>query len=682
MIKKPLLTIGGLALLIAVMGSCKKDVQSVAPTTTVTTPSTNFSGTVDGRTVSINESSMSSVYYSTDGDASKALMTTNTLSTGGDQLIFFLADVKTGKQTITKKLGTSSNPGNPNLRINDVAGSATVATTTQSYVKYKTTGGNLFYAISGTIDITVTDKNITVKWDIKFMNSISGEFPSTGTYTILNYTANPKSKSAIVDPTPQTVKPVIENIAPASGAAGDTITVTGVNFSTIMAENDVRINTIKANVINTSATRMRVIIPGQAMSGNITLQIKNSDMATGPKFTYIPPATFTSFAPLAAKMGDTIIIKGTNFSTNLADNVVKVKGVVAKTIAATATQISAVVPTGTGTGRIALSVGAHTVTSSTDLVIANDIAWQDVGFTSSISNYNQAATLGNKTIFAGGLKSNYLYLTTNGTSFTNIYNSLPFEKSLLEVKLVAANDSAFFVTSNYGIARSKDGINWTKLKPNANNPNMGFTGVIAMGNTVAVVNSNILYKSTDGGNTWTNSAIVSQAGIDYITADASGRWFAVDVSANLPNNTARKFYKSTDQGKTWSATKGATGYYMYGFGQQEYLKAHSNAGVFILYSPPSTSPSLADQRLYRSTNQGDGWSKVTDEAVYVVKVTGNEIMYGGLTFNLAKDGNNYTKYIAPKGYTIYGAEKSNGYYYIFATNNVTSAHKIFRAQIQ
>ncbi|GAA4092319.1 IPT/TIG domain-containing protein [Mucilaginibacter panaciglaebae] len=681
MIKKPLLKIGGLMLLIAVMSSCKKDAQPVAPTNpTSTEPKTSFSGVVDGRTLSLNESSMSSTYYSTDGDATKALLTTNTLSSAGDQLVFFIADVKAGTQTITKKLGTSSNPGVPGLRVN---GTGTVSTTTQTYVKYRTTGKNTFYAISGAIDISITGNDITVKWDIKFLNSISGEFSSKGTYTVLNYTATVKAKSDIVDPTPVTVKPTIENMTPLSGAEGDTVTLTGVNYSATIADNILKFNGTDAKIISANTTKIKAIVPKQGVTGAVTLRVKNSDILTGPTFTYILPAKITSFAPAVTKIGDTVVIKGSNFSTTKADNVVKIKNVAATVIAASATQISAVVPTGAATGRITVTIGGHTATSTSDIVIGNGVAWQDLGFTATISNYNQAATLGTKTIFAGGLKSNYIYLTTNGTTFTNVYNALPFNKTLLEIKLVAANDSAFYVTTNYGIAKSKDGSTWTKLTPNANSPDIGFTGIVAMGNTVNVINSNVLYTSTNGGTTWTTAVIAQLAGLDYITSDAAAKyWYAIDANGNLPNSNAKPFYRSTDKGKTWTATKAAAGYYLYGFGQQEFMKAHNNA-VFVLYTPPSTSPSVADQRLYKSTNQGDAWTKVTDETVYTVKINGDEVMYGGLTFNLSKDGgSNFTKYLVPSGYTIYGAEKSNGYYYIFCTNNTTSAHKIFRAVIQ
>lgn len=680
MIKKPLLTIGGLLLLIAVLGSCKKDKAPAQTTTTSTVPTTNFSGVVDGRTLSLDASSISAVYYSTDGDATKALLSTNALSSANDQLVFYIADVKPGTQTITKKLGTSSNPGNPSLRVNAVT---TTSTITQTYVRYKTTGGNLFYAVSGTIEITIDGNNITIKWDIKFLNSVSGEFPSKGTLTILNYTATKKDKSEIVDPTPLALKPTIENMSSLVGTAGDTVTITGVNYSAIAAENVLYFNgTTLARLLQVTPTSIRAIVPAQGYSGAITLKVKNSDVCTGPNFTYMAPVTVTSYAPKAMKVGDTLTVSGTNFSAKITDNIVRFGGgITAQVIAASATQLSVIVPTGAVTGRVSVTIGSHSATTSADVVIATALAWQSVNFNPSMLNYNQAATLGTKTIFAGGLKSSYLYLTTDGTTFTNVYNNLPFNQTALEIKLVAANDSALFVTSNYGVAKSKDGVTWTKLTPNAATPDMGFTGIIARGNTVILVNGGTLYTSTDGGKTFTTSPLGTTAGLDYITSDASGKWFAVDVNSNLPNTTAKRFYRSTDQGKTWAMSNGTTGYYLYGFGQQEYLKAHSTAGIFILYTPPSTSPSITDQRLYKSTNQGDAWTKVTDEAVYVVKVTGNEVMYAGLTFNISKDGVTFAKYLAPAGYTIYGAEKSNGYYYIFATNNTTQARRIFRVLI-
>ncbi|MCC8426538.1 IPT/TIG domain-containing protein [Mucilaginibacter sp. UR6-11] len=672
----PLLKMGGLLLLITIASSCKKNTQTIAP---IAVPKTSFDGVIDGRTVSLDESSMSTTYYSTDGDPVKSLLTSTTLSTAGEKFDIYINDVKTGAQTITKKLGTSSNPGFPGLRVNGVT---TTPNPTQSYVRLKV-NGNTWYAYAGTITISVTGNDVTVKWDLKFVSPPAREFTATGSFTCLNYVKTVQPKTAIVDPTPVTTKPTIESIVPAQGLAGDTITVTGVNYSTVLTENVFTFNDLAGKIIKATTTSLKVIVPKNGVTGAVSLKILNSDLTTGPVFTYLQVATVTSFAPAAGKIGDTVLIKGTNFSTTLADNLVKFKGIQATVFAATATQISAIVPAGAATGAITVSVKGRATITTSNFTVGNGTTWTDIGFTSPISDFNQTARLANKMIFAGGFKSSYVYLTADGTSFTNVYNALPFTKTGLEIHLLAANDSAFYVTTNYGIAKSTDGATWTKLTPNALNANLGFTGIVALGNKVSVINGNILYTSTDGGVTWTKNTITSVATLDYITSDPTGKyWYAVDLNTNNTTTTPKIFYRSTDQGKTWVGANGNTGYHFFGVGEVDFIKANSTS-AFLLYAPAALSPVFTDIRLYRTTNQGDGWSKVTDEAVNAVKTNGTEVMYGGFTFNLSRDnGANFTKYVNPAGYTIYDVEKFNGYYYIFCTLTGKTTHKIFRTAIQ
>jgi hypothetical protein len=674
---KPLLKIGGLLLLIAFTGSCKKDTQPVASTPVV---KTNLTGVIDGRTVSLDESSMTTTYFSTDGDAVKSLLTSATLSTAGEKFNIYINDLKPGTQTITKKLGTSSNPGAPGQRVNGVV---TTPNPAQSYVQL-IINGNTWYAYAGTFTISITGNDVTVKYDLKFVSPPAREFTATGSFTCLNYIKTVQPKAAIVDPTPVTLKPTIESIVPAQGMAGDTVIVTGVNYSTTLTENTFKFNDLAARVISGTATSFKVIVPQNGVTGAVNLKILNSDLVTGPVFTYLQSAKVTSFVPAAGKIGDTVLINGSNFSTTLADNSVKFKGIQATVFAATATQISAVVPVGAATGAITVNVkGRATITTST-FTVGNGTIWTDLGFTGITSDFNQTATLANKMIVAGGLKSSYLYLTADGTSFTNVYSALPFTKTGLELHLLAANDSAFYVTTNYGIAKSTDGTTWTKLTPNPLNPNLGFTGIVALGNKVSVINGGILYTSTDGGVTWTQNAVVTAAGtLDYITSDPTGKyWYAVDISTNNTTTTPKIFYRSTDQGKTWVRSNGTTGYHFFGIGQVDFIKATSSS-AFILYAPAALAPVFTDLRLFRTTNQGDGWGKVTDEVVNAVKTTGTEVMYAGFTFNLSKDnGSNFTKYIVPAGYNVFDVEKSNGYYYIFATKTGTTTRKIFRTTIQ
>lgn len=83
-----------------------------------------------------------------------------------------------------------------------------------------------------------------------------------------------------------------------------------------------------------------------------------------------PPApTIASFSPMAAAAGEQVIITGTSFSTTASSNTVKFNGTTAIVSAATNTQLTVIVPAGTTTGRIAVTVNGQTATSAADFVL-------------------------------------------------------------------------------------------------------------------------------------------------------------------------------------------------------------------------------------------------------------------------------------------------------------------------
>ncbi|WP_306012759.1 MULTISPECIES: BspA family leucine-rich repeat surface protein [unclassified Allomuricauda] len=75
------------------------------------------------------------------------------------------------------------------------------------------------------------------------------------------------------------------------------------------------------------------------------------------------PPTIANFTPQSGPVGTEITINGTNFSTTVASNTVKIGTATATVTAATATQLKATVPTGATTGAVSVSVGGTTVTS-------------------------------------------------------------------------------------------------------------------------------------------------------------------------------------------------------------------------------------------------------------------------------------------------------------------------------
>jgi hypothetical protein len=217
---KPLLkTLSLILLLLTAVSSCKKD-KKVTPAA----PKTAMTAKIDGKDFTIGESGLSATYYSTDGDPVKALQTSATLNPAGDKLVFFLNDLKTGTQELTKKTGTSLAPGTRVIKLNAGGGGGQV----QTYVSYFNSG-NTYFAISGFIEIKIDDTSISVKWDIKFTDATGRVFESSGSFVFNFYTAVTKPKSDVTDPTPVSDKPTIESISPKEGYSGTEVIMNGTN---------------------------------------------------------------------------------------------------------------------------------------------------------------------------------------------------------------------------------------------------------------------------------------------------------------------------------------------------------------------------------------------------------------------------------------------------------------------
>ncbi len=346
---KPTKLLGLVTLLLIIVSSCKK-INVDIPGSDAT--SSNLSGTMDGQTLSVSSTGLSATYYSSAGDPANALLTNVTVDNNGSGIDFFIPDISAGTTTITPKLGTTANPGNPGLKIETTS---TSAINVQAYVAYKT-GGNTYYAISGTITTTTDGNKITVKWNLTFKDATGRTFTSTGSFVIYNYTTVTKPKTTITDPTPVAAAPTINSIAPAAGYYGDSIIVAGTNFSTTLTDNVVKINGIAAYVKSATATRIVILAPSTGSTGAVTVKVKNSETATGPTFTYIPTPTITGITPTSGKVGVEMNITGTNFSTVLTDDIVLINGVPAPVRIATETRLTLTVPANASSGVVTLKV--------------------------------------------------------------------------------------------------------------------------------------------------------------------------------------------------------------------------------------------------------------------------------------------------------------------------------------
>ena len=164
--------------------------------------------------------------------------------------------------------------------------------------------------------------------------------------------------------------PKISSFSPNFGIVGTSVIIAGTNFYTSPEHNIVTFNGTQAVVTDANATSLTVKVPDGA-NGNVTVTTPGGKTAISPNsFTITSPEgvnpVIKSFTPLRGAAGVTqVVIRGKNFDTTAANNIVKFNGteapaeVVADAVSATSLMVT--VPFGATSGPI-------TVTSATGVV--------------------------------------------------------------------------------------------------------------------------------------------------------------------------------------------------------------------------------------------------------------------------------------------------------------------------
>jgi PKD repeat protein len=142
--------------------------------------------------------------------------------------------------------------------------------------------------------------------------------------------------------------PVISSFTPASAITGQTVTITGTNFTGTTAVSFGGAAASSFTVV--SPTTITAII-GSGASGNVQVTTPNGIFSLAG-FTYLPTPLITSFNPVSASPGQTVTITGTNFTGSTS---VKFGGVNATSFTIVSpTTITAIVGTG-ASGSVSVS---------------------------------------------------------------------------------------------------------------------------------------------------------------------------------------------------------------------------------------------------------------------------------------------------------------------------------------
>ncbi len=277
---------------------------------------------------------------------------------------------------------------------------------TATQVQFNGINAAAFTIVSATSINATVPSNASASGTISVINP-AGTGTSTGTFTV--YPA-----------------PSITSFTPGSGAVGASVTITGTDFNAI---SNVRFNGVDASYTVNSATSIVAIVPAGASTGAITAVNGSGTGTSGTNFTVLQLPTITTFTPSSGGIGTSVVISGTNFTGATA---VTFNGTAAASyVVNSATQITAVVATGTTTGLVAVTTPSGTVSSTgnnftviSDLVVSTNTnvsgTYNNITVTATgVANLNGTLTaLGNVLVQTGGIMNFGTEVLSGNGNFT------------------------------------------------------------------------------------------------------------------------------------------------------------------------------------------------------------------------------------------------------------------------
>ena len=219
------------------------------------------------------------------------------------------------------------------------------------------------------------------------------------------------ASTELYTPSPaDTMAPVVNHVIPPSGATGVDLTeIIGVRFSEPV---DVRTLTATSVTLTSGGAVAATISPGEqglmvfvvpsaplaagtTYTLSLTTAIKDTSghplSAFASQFTTVAAPTITGFTPASGPVGTAVTITGTNFDPVASNNEVKFNGVLATVTSASATSLTATVPSGATTGSITVTTRGGTATSATNFtVITSPVI---TGFTPTSGPVGTAVTI-------------------------------------------------------------------------------------------------------------------------------------------------------------------------------------------------------------------------------------------------------------------------------------------------
>ena len=207
----------------------------------------------------------------------------------------------------------------------------------------------------------------------------------------------------------------------------------------------------------------------------------------------------------------------------------------------------------------------------------NGVTWHWASSTGVTSNSNGGGYVsisadGLYMVYQGSSGTQAVYATRSGSGASATWSSWqipssnrPAANAKLVADLVAGH--TFYAISGNAVYRSTDGgVTWTTMTPSSAPSNINWVRAVFgyTGNLLAACQGSGLYRSTDGGATWTrinSSAVTTANGVGVGMAAPGQSYPAIYVCGTV--NGVNGFFRSDDQGATWITISDLANQYNY-----------------------------------------------------------------------------------------------------------------------
>ncbi len=157
--------------------------------------------------------------------------------------------------------------------------------------------------------------------------------------------------------------PTVVRFTPTSGPVGARVTIVGLGFT---GATDVTLNGRAATFSVDDDTHIAAMVPAGATSGKLAVTTPGGTSTSAATFTVVVTPTITSFTPTSGAVGTVVTLTGSGY---VGATKVTFNGTAATFSLASSTRITATVPSGATTGKLAVTTRDGTAASATSFTV-------------------------------------------------------------------------------------------------------------------------------------------------------------------------------------------------------------------------------------------------------------------------------------------------------------------------